>query len=646
MMRLFQYWLSFAALAFLLAGPSSAMAQEGVTAPMALDPETPLADLPDIGVAWPELKTEPVDPEQPQVQTDVAEERRYTVRLEGIEAVAADQLAARFDALSVLKANQGKSANIAQIDRRAREDAELMVQLLRANGYYDSVVETRVETGAINASLAVILTIEAGPLYRFSDVSVAGLGQAGAKNAELRNAFTVDAHDPVDTDDVIASENTLKSILSREGFPFAKMGESEVVVDHDTRTATLSLSVDPGGERRFDKIIVRGERLPFGKDHVARIARFRPGELYNLAQIEDLRRAIIATGLISSVKVEPVPGATPETVDMAITMEPAPLRTIAAEAGYGTGEGVRLEASWTHRNLIKPEGAVTFRGIVGTREQLLGATLRQSNFKKRDQVLNARIGVSNINRNAFDAQTFEIAGNIERQTNIIWQKKWTWSAGFELLASKERDVAASTATSRTFFIGALPATLHYDGSNDLLDPTRGFRLGGRLSPELSLQSGAFGYARAQIDSSAYVPVTKKIVMAGRVRVGTIVGAKRDRIAPSRRYYAGGGGSVRGYGFQEIGPRDAFNDPIGGRSLAEFSLEARVRFGVFGVVPFIDGGNIYTSAVPSFKGMRYGAGLGVRYHSSFGPIRLDVGTPLNPQPGDAPVTIYVSLGQAF
>ncbi len=90
----------------------------------------------------------------------------------------------------------------------------------------------------------------------------------------------------------------------------------------------------------------------------------------------------------------------------------------------------------------------------------------------------------------------------------------------------------------------------------------------------------FGYTRTQIDASLYHPFGDRVVLAARTRLGTILGAPRDQIAPSRRFYAGGGASVRGYGFQAIGPRDANNDPIGGRSLAEFSIEARVKaFGI-------------------------------------------------------------------
>jgi translocation and assembly module TamA len=611
-----------------------------------LDPESPMADLPDIGVTWPSIPgkelREDGTPEPDIAQSD--EERRYQVVLDGLRLFESQKLVERFGTLSALKAGESKTANVAQVDRRAKEDAELLDQLLRAEGYYDASVEPRVEV--TGRTLTVTMAIEPGPLYRFADVRVTGLDDAGKKAPALRDTFGVDVRDPVSADDVIAAESTLRSTIAREGFPFAQIGAPEVVVDHDTRTATLALTVTTGGEQRIGQFRVEGNKPPFGPKHVGVIARFGTGDPYDQRQVDDLKRAIIATGLVSSVAIEPLPGATPGTVDMAVRMEPAPMRTIAAEAGYGTGEGVRLSGSWTHRNLLPPEGAVTFSGIVGTREQAIGAVLRRGNFGDRDRVLNARVSASNINRKAFEARTFEIAANIERQTNIIWQKDWTWSAGFELLASDERDVVGGAARRRTFFIGALPATLAYDGTNDLLDPTTGFRLSARISPELSFQSGTFGYVRAQIDGSVYVPASDTLVIAARGRLGAISGVSLLRIAPSRRFYSGGGGSVRGFGFQNIGPRDAFNDPVGGRGLAEFALEARVRFGDFGVVPFIDAGNIYTGAIPTLKNFRFGTGIGVRYHSNFGPIRLDVGTPINRQPGDPRVAVYVSLGQAF
>jgi len=457
--------------------------------------------------------------------------------------------------------------------------------------------------------------------------------------------------DPVNLDTLATGEAQLRAASGREGFPFATLGEPDITVDHATATATLALDVKPGGGRVFGQVVTVGDTdaKVFDSKHIQQIARFRPGEPYLAAGLDDLRRALIQTGLVASADVRPIEGAVPGTTDIQVRLEPAPPRTIAGELGYGTGEGARAELSWTHRNFFPPEGALILRGVLGTQEQLGAVTFRRNNFGGRDRVFTALVSASHVERQAYDANTLAVSASLERQTNIFFQKAWTWSLGTEISASDERDVIASTGEPRrrTYFVGALPTSLSYDGSDDLLNPTRGFRLSGRLSPEVSFVGDVFGYARTQIDASAYRSIGGGTVLAGRIRLGTILGAPRDAVAPSRRFYAGGGASVRGYGYQDIGPRDPNNDPIGGRSLAEFSIEARVRaFGNFGIVPFFDGGNIYTDVVPDLSGFRYGAGLGVRYYTNFGPILVDVGTPLNPQPGDPRVAVYVSLGQAF
>jgi translocation and assembly module TamA len=621
-----------------------------------LDPSAPLDPMPDIGVDWPDMEagadTGIADAPDTTI-ADAAAERAYAYRIEGLSGIEDQGVVQEFDQLSNLRESQDDPANAAQLDRRAREDADLLAELLRAHGHYDALVRTRVEAAeAPGGKVQVVLEAEPGPLYRFAEVNLPGIDAAGEEAAALREVFGVKENEPVDAGAVTAGEAALRLELGRRGFAFADVGQLDVAVDHETRTATLTLPVQPNGSRQFGQIIVEGTRL-FSARHIGTIARFSPGDRFEQPLVDDLRRALIQTGLVSTVAIRPVANPETKAVDLAVTLEPAPMRTIAGEAGYGTGQGIRLEASWQHRNLLPPEGAVTFRGIVGTREQLVGATLRRNNFRRRDQVLTAQVVASHVNRDAFDARTFQLGAGIERQSNIFWQKKWTWSVGAELIASDEKDVDTDSGTTRrrTFFIGALPASLSYDGSNDLLDPTSGFRLSGRLSPEASFQNGTFGYARAQVDGSFYQPVSPTVTIAGRARLGTIFGAERDRIAPSRRFYAGGGGSVRGFGFQRLGPRDpVFDDPIGGRSLAEFAIEARVRLnlfgGNFGIVPFLDAGNIYTSPLPQIDKLRFGAGLGVRYHTNFGPIRVDVGTPLSRRDGDDRVAVYVSLGQAF
>lgn len=651
-----------------------------------LDPDQPLSDFPDFGVEWPDLDQleEPLvdDSEDPRAPSQTAEdgtgvqdiqsaedllveqfllneyrptdalaETAYRISFEGLPERISGAFDTRFQILSVLEQYRGDDANFAQIRRRAQSDADLVERLLRIEGYYDAVVQTRFEADGA-ARVDVVIKVQPGPQYELDVITLPGLETAIPPDSRtFRDSFGLQSGDIVNSDNIMDAIGRLDGVMAENGYAFATTGEPELEIDHAERLGDLDVPVTPGGRFNFGSIVLAPTDL-FDADHVQMIARFNPGDLYQASDVEDLRRALIATGLVSTITVDPVVAEDPEVVDIAVKLAPAPLRTVAGELGYGTGEGARAEVSWEHRSFFPPEGLFRATAVLATQEQSGSLAYRRNNFRRRDNILNGRIGLSVVDRPAFKAQTFSVAANIERQSNLIYQKRWSWSMGVELLASREEDVTGPTdATGReTYFIGSLPGLVTFDASDDLLDPTRGFRISARVAPEASLQDGSFFYARGQLDGSAYFPVSNKIVLAGRTRLGTIAGAGNNRIAPSRRLYSGGGGSVRGYGYQSIGPRDANNDPVGGRSLVEFSLEARVRTdffgGNFGVVPFIDAGNVYTSSTPDISGMRYGAGVGVRYYSDFGPIRIDVGTPINPQPGDSRIAVYVSLGQAF
>ena len=629
-------------------------ADDPVIAPLPDERDATTPDATTGDLALPTLASPEADEAARQAERlgriDPALPLRYGVRLQGVDAIADPVFRDRFNALSELKKGEDDDANIGQITRRARADVELMDKLLRTRGYYNARIAYVLDAPE-GSRQRLDVTLDADPrdLYKLSEVTLTGLSPTEPREVALRGLFTVKAGDPADTDRIIASTDALKTGFAEGGYPFAKVEEPVLRVDHDERDAALDMIVATGGYRRYGRISVAGDP-PFDARHVGVIARFQSGDPYRLSQITDLTRALVATGLVASAEVKPEPGGQ-DTVDLIVQMTKAPPRTIAGALGYGTGEGARAEVSWQHRNLFPPEGALTARAVVGTQEQSGTLTFRRSNFHARDRVLNGQIALRNVQLDAYQATTATLSASLERQTNIIFQKTWTWSLGGELILSDERDLYGESLTPRRrrYFIAAAPTSIGYDGSDDLLDPKRGFRLSGRLSPELSLQAGTFGYVRAQIDASGYIPTSDRLTIAGRIRLGTIVGASADRIAPTRRYYAGGGGSVRGYAYQAIGPRDLNNDPVGGRSLGEISLEARFRFGSanqFGIVPFIDAGTISPDPTPSIAQLRVGAGVGVRYYSNFGPIRVDVGTPINPQPGDPRIGVYVSLGQAF
>ncbi|HUG45313.1 MAG TPA: BamA/TamA family outer membrane protein [Sphingomicrobium sp.] len=631
--------------------------QDPVPGSAELDPAAPLDPMPDLGVDWPDPVNgagEAAAPDQPEGPatsvTDATSERHYAIAIEGLQRIGnAEALVDAFEQQSALYEGRREEANAAQLQRRSENDAELLAELLRSQGYYDAVV------GAVIALegqvLRVTLEADTGVQYRFHSVELPGLEAAGEDADALRRAFPIGPGDPVIAEDIIAAGLTLRAALGEQGFALAELGERDITVDHQTNLATLVLPVATGPVARFGRIRVSGEP-PFSDAHVSTMARFDPGDRFERDRVDDLRRALIATGLVASAQVEIVPVPGDGIVDLDVKLMPAPSRTIAGELGYGTGEGAKLEASWQDRNFINPEGAITVRGIAGTREQLFGVQFRRNNFGARDRVFELHLAASSVQYDAFDARTIRFLASLERQSNIIWRKRWTWGIGAELLATDERGVFADPLLkeTRTFLIAALPAHLAHDGSDDLLNPTRGFRAGIRLSPEISATGGSFAYAKAQVDGSAYYPLASGIVLAGRVRLGSILGAEAQSIAPSRRFYAGGGGSVRGYGYQRVGPRDFEGDPVGGKTLTEFALEARIPITAFGnklgIVPFLDGGSLTNRVTPQFNSWQFGAGLGLRYYSSFGPIRVDVGTPLNPREGDSRIAVAVSLGQAF
>lgn len=657
-MRLPARLLCAAASAAIASAPALAQ-QPPVPDSADVDPSAPLDPMPDLGVDWPDLTNAPPELAPPketgtaqppaEAITDTSAARHYSIAINGLEKIGdAPALVSQFEKQSALYEGRKKEANVAQIQRRSETDAALLAEILRSQGYYDAAVEPIVEPEA--GILRVTLAADPGEQYRFQSIELPGLQAAGPDAEKLRQAFAVKPGDAVIAQDVLAADLALKIALGEEGFALAKVGDQQVTVDHQTRLATLVLPVEPGPVASFGAIHVSG-KPPFGVRHVAEMARFKPGQKFERDRVDDLRRALIATTLVASADVEVVPVGDGRTVDLNVNLTPAPQHTIAGELGYGTGEGARLEASWQDRNFINPEGALTLRGIAGTREQLAGVEFRRSNFKRRDRILDLQLTASHANFDAYEARTVRLFASLERQSNIIWRKKWTWGVGTEFLATDERGVFndPNLKETKTFLIAALPLNVAYDGSDDLLNPTRGFRLALHLSPEMSAHGGSFAYARGQVDGSAYLPLGST-VLAGRVRLGTIIGADAPDIAPSRRFYSGGGGSVRGYGYQRVGPHDFEDDPAGGKTLTEFGLEARFRLNAFGnnfgLVPFFDGGSLTNKVTPDLNGWQFGAGIGLRYYSSFGPIRIDVGTPLNPRHGDGPIAVSVSLGQAF
>lgn len=617
------------------------------------------------------FEVEPVEFAQGAADDETVEVA-YSVTINGLDAADEEtptNLRSTFNGLSSLREGRGKAANTAQVAARLTEDSALIQRILSSEGWFEASATTRIDRTdtSSGAGLEAVIDVVPGARYTFAEI-VIDAPPVEPENL-IRDNLPLRVGEPIVAVRVQAAEARVAVELPENGYPFAEVGERDILLDQETQDGVYTLPVNPGPRSRFGRIRTTGD-LAFDADHIEVISRFERGELYDSRMVDDLRQALIATGLFNTVAVSPERSGDlaedgTEYADILVEQGAGPARTLAGGAGFGTGEGFRLEGSWTHRNLFPPEGALIARAVVGTLEQRLSGTFRRANAGKRDRIFSTTAEVSRSDFAAFQAFTGRLSALVSYDSTNLWQKPFTYAYGAQLIGTNEQDFdfERGELARRTFLIGGLTGLAGIDRTDSLLDATRGFRVTALVEPEGSLQGNFTPYVRALVDGSAYTTFSS-ITLAGRIRVGTIQGIERFDLAPSRRFYAGGGGSVRGFGFQQLGPRVAIDNPdfdptdedndadpfifrpIGGRSVNELAAEVRYRFGNFGVVGFVDAGQVYEGSTPNFSNLRYGAGIGGRYYTNFGPLRLDVAVPIDRQPGESRVTVFVSIGQAF
>ncbi|MDX3884561.1 MAG: BamA/TamA family outer membrane protein [Sphingomonas sp.] len=629
------------------------------TAPTPTPPATPApatsapaaADDADLAAPLPPLSGFDPTPDagNARVPSEAAPRIRYRLAVEGLKPIGLED---DFRSLSALANDSKDVANSAQVAARANVDVGLAERLLRSEGYYDGVASSSIVPAADKAG-ELLVTISATPGPRYSFGAIAVTGADAEPTAIAREALRLRTGDPIRSIVVEGREAQVVLALPQHGYPFAKVGQRDILLDDATHSGDYTLPLEAGPRSVFGGFRTKGQDI-FDIEHLSVFPRFKPGQLYDSRLADDMRQALVATSIFSTVAVQPVatgekaPDGS-EIVDLEVTQRKGPWRVLAGSAGYGTGQGIKAEASWTHRNLFPPEGSLTVTAIGGTQEQGASVAFRRANAGQRDRTFQIAGGFRRSDFDAYNANTVNVGINWSRQSTPLWQKRWSWSYGAEIIGTNEKGAALTPdgdRPRRNYLIGALPMQVQYDRSDDLLNPSKGYRLLVRASPESSLQGKLRGYARLSGQATGYWPATDSLVVAGRAMVSSIVGASLEGIAPSRRIYVGGGGSVRGFGYQQLGPKDAQDNPTGGLSSTEFALEARYRFGNFGIVPFVDAGRLGQDSTPGLSHMRYGAGIGGRYYTNFGPLRVDLATPIDRRPGESRFTLYISIGQAF
>jgi translocation and assembly module TamA len=533
--------------------------------------------------------------------------------------------------------------------QRAGSAADDAVVVLRSEGYYDYSIVPDVSEGDRPRPL---LRIQVGPRFTIADpqVSWGAAAPADAAQHSALAAMALKAGAPAAAADIVAAEGRIVAALQKAGYADAKAGQREVVVDHADHTVHPTFRIDAAKPVKLDGVQVKttGRTNPAW---VAHLAPWKTGQVYKPDSVAELERRLLDTGVYNSVTVSLAPpsdadGLRPVIVSLADRSK----ASISLGGSYSTREGPGVNGRYSIYNRFGRADTITLAAQYASILKRLDLDISFPHWRQPQHTLRLGATAYQDDTDAFRERDVGVHADIEHR--FTKTSFFTYGVSADYSDDQEKTLVGNqiVGVRRRLAILTGLTRLSLDRSDDPLDPKRGWRFDGRVEPTYGAGDGSLVYAKVQAQLSAYLPFSSAgtTVLAGRLKLGTILsGVATPDIPASRRFYAGGGGSIRGYAYQGVGPRFPDGTPIGGQSLFEGSVELRQKLTrQLGLVGFVDAGTVGVQKYPDFRNSSIGAGLGVRYDLGFGPLRADVGVPLNRRQGDAPFQVYISIGQSF
>lgn len=540
----------------------------------------------------------------------------------------------------LLRLQDNPPQTLARLERRVDRDRETFEKVLRSEGYYAGTIEYEIDHEA--EPVEVDFNIDTGRAYRLAayDIVYTAPGDEPCPECDL-DALNLELGQRARAEAVVNAESLLVRRLQELGYPLAAVEDRKTVVDHDDATMIVTLTVDQGPLAGYGPIEVAGAE-DVRESYIRRLVPLEPGARYDQETVDEARRRLADTGLFESAQIRTAEAVDADgNVPLTVQVLERPHRSIGGSASYSSTEGARGEVFWEHRNLLHENERFRITGTAAEIEQGLTMNFRKPHFGTLDQDLVVDLAGLRRTTDAFDELSG--IGSVVLERSLF--EHWRVSGG----VSTQYSVIDEDGVETTTLLFGLPLTAARDDTDSILDPTRGSRLAFTVTPYYGTLDRQLTFVSATAGGSAYFSLDdeSRYVFASRARVGTLYGEDTLDIPANMRFYAGGGGSVRGYEFQKVGPLDDDDDPLGGSSLLEVGAEMRIKItDTIGIVPFIDGGMVYDSEFPDDLDLLWAAGIGARYYTGFGPFRLDVAFPINGRDSDDFFQFYVSLGQAF
>ncbi len=527
-------------------------------------------------------------------------------------------------------------------ERLAEEAAQRARAFMRSEGWYAATVEPVAE----DAPPRALVRIVPGARFAFAEPQVTFEGAIDdvSTAAARKEIARVAAGKPARAADVLIAEAATVAALRARGYANAKALPRRNVVDHATMRMTSQFQFAVGERLRLGAVAVEppGALQPA---FAARAANWKAGDYYDPEKLQQLRRDLASTGAFSVVatKLATQPNGEGLT-DVIVTLEEAKPRVIEIGVGWSTTEVFGLEAEWTRRNITRRADALVVKAVLGEEQQSLTAELTRPNAFGPGRASQIYAGVSHDETGPFARNGVFVSSAVNAADRLRYALSYGVTASADFYSQAE-------GVENAYVLSAF-GEIRRDETDTPLDARKGYLLQLRAEPSLSTGDATVAFVRAVGQARVYHTFNgaDRYTVAARTRLGWVEPLLGDdnNLPLDRRFYAGGGGSVRGYAFNSIYPDTTAKTGVapGGRGLIEVSGEARARFTQrIGAVAFVDGGAAFQN-LDDAGDIRWGVGVGARYDLGFAPLRFDVAMPVDPRPGDSKVAFYVSIGQAF
>ena len=550
---------------------------------------------------------------------------------------------------------------------RAQQDIDRLQTVLQGYGYYqgrvhitvnareldDPELPTAIEAIPKDIDAEVAVAIDLGPLYHLRHVTI-----EGEIPRDAREKLGIAPGAPAIAADVLQAQARLLTALQEDGYALAKVDPPVAYEDPAAHALDVTFNVQPGPRVEIGDIGIVGLH-DVNEALVRNRLLVHTGERFSPSKIERARQDLLSLGVFSGVSTRAVEqldaqGRIPLVFDVQERLRHAVGFTVA----YSTDLGGSGGATWSHRNLFgnaeQLNLAASVTGLGGSATTGLGynvtAQLIKPEYLVRDQSLEFNLGAIKQKLDAYD-QDAVTAG-------VLLNRKFspTWSGSVGISAITESIL--QQMVTRDYTLVGIPVSAKYNSTgvvNPLDDALHGIRASLTVTPTQSFGSSSATFVIIQGNAATYFDLGAlfggttpgRSVLALRGLVGTAQGATQFELPPDQRFYGGGSATVRGFRYQSIGPQFPDGKPIGGSSIDAATIELRQRLpGNFGAVAFVDAGQVSASSTPFQGTVQIGAGIGVRYYTAIGPVRLDVAVPLTKQPGNDAFQLYIGLGQAF